>query len=765
MDATPYNAWKWVSLSPLPGWALASLGVAVAVGVALAGWGVLREPVLARRAVLWTLRILAGLAALFFLLEPGFRHLQVARVKSRLALLVDRSASMSFPVEAGGPSRAKAVGAYLASISRDLAGMSDRFEVETYGFDPELAPVTAEELQAQSPRGGRTDLLAALRAVAGSEQSAASKKLSGVLLFSDGADNAELAGGVSGSAKSALEELGVPVSTMTVGREGLRDLAVEQVKVDDFAFVRNAITVEAEIRGRGFKGEEISVVLAREDQIVASKTVKMASSDDVQTVSFTFTPDQTGRFVYTVSVPIYPDEIVTENNARSFVLKVIRDRVRVLLVVGRPSWDERFLRGLLRQDPNVDLVSFYILRTSASQPLPVGGNEQRDLSLIPFPMQEIFETKLHTFDVVIFQNFGYTDPSLNIYQYEQNLERYIFGGGAMVMIGGDHAFGEGHATMPVLMQAMPVEPSHTPAAVDAFRARVTPQGTRHPVTALGPSPTATEAAWSALPEISGANLAHAKPGATVLLEHPFQTVDGKNAPLLALWDYGRGRTMALTTDASWYWAFPAHAGGAATRSYDRLWSNALRWLVRDPDLTTLKLSADPPAVEPGKPIAGVITARLPDYQPAAGAQVRVDLISVRTGKVVASQQATAGADGVARVEFPPPEPGPYKLVGTARAGDRELGSGEDAVAVRAVGPELADASVRSDWMADIAKATGGKAYRLPRTGLPELPLLEPPVVEVGRSKDEPLWDRWYYLVALAGLLGTEWFLRRRFGYV
>ncbi|HEX4620586.1 MAG TPA: theronine dehydrogenase, partial [Myxococcaceae bacterium] len=100
MDATPYNAWKLVSLSPLPGLALALLGVAVGVGIALAGWGVLREPVLARRAVLWTLRILAGVAALFFLLEPGFRHLQVARVKSRLALLVDRSASMSFPVEA-----------------------------------------------------------------------------------------------------------------------------------------------------------------------------------------------------------------------------------------------------------------------------------------------------------------------------------------------------------------------------------------------------------------------------------------------------------------------------------------------------------------------------------------------------------------------------------------------------------------------------------------------------------------------------------------
>jgi uncharacterized membrane protein len=350
--------------------------------------------------------------------------------------------------------------------------------------------------------------------------------------------------------------------------------------------------------------------------------------------------------------------VVTENNARSFVLKVIRDRVRVLLVVGRPSWDERFLRGLLRQDPNVDLVSFYILRTTTSSPLPAGGNEQRDLSLIPFPMDEIFNTKLHTFDVVIFQNFGYTDASLNISSYEQNLERYVNGGGAMVMIGGDHAFGEGHATLSTLMEAMPVEPAGIPATTDPFRARLTAQGARHPITALSNGATPTEAAWAALPEVPGANVTRAKPGATVLLEHPFQTVDGKNAPLLALWDYGRGRAMALTTDGSWYWSFASHQGGSATRSYDKLWGNALRWLVRDPELTTLKVVADPPSVEPGHPVAAVVTARLPDYQPAAGAQVRVDLIAVKEHKAVGSLTATTTADGFARVEFPPPEPAP-----------------------------------------------------------------------------------------------------------
>jgi hypothetical protein len=152
-------------------------------------------------------------------------------------------------------------------------------------------------------------------------------------------------------------------------------------------------------------------------------------------------------------------------------------------------------------------------------------------------------------------------------------------------------------------------------------------------------------------------------------------------------------------------------------------------LVRDPDLTTLSLTADPPSVEPGRAVGAVVTARTPDYQPAVRAQVRVDLFSVETQKVVASQMGSTGPDGTARLEFAPPEPGAYKL------------------------------------MEQIAKATGGRAFRLPMSSLPEIPLNDPPLVEVGRSRDRPLWDRWYYLLAMVALLGTEWMLRRRFGYI
>ena len=151
----------------------------------------------------------------------------------------------------------------------------------------------------------------------------------------------------------------------TVGSgAGTGSTSRSSVAVDDFAFVRNAVTVDRDSTGAASRGETSRWCCSGRGA-VGARPVRLDSDDDRNTVSFTFTPEQTGAFVYTVAAPVFPGEAVAENNSPLVRAEVIRDRVRVLLVVGRPSWDERFLRGVLKQDPNVDLVSFYILRTSA----------------------------------------------------------------------------------------------------------------------------------------------------------------------------------------------------------------------------------------------------------------------------------------------------------------------------------------------------------------------------------------------------------------
>lgn len=758
MGAELYNDWRLVSLSPWPSWALVAIGLAALGGVALAWWGLRKEHRAWRRRGLVALRTLSMCAALFVVLEPGVRLLQTSRVKNRLAVLVDDSASMGFPTEAGGPSRSAQAAAWFSSVAPSLSELSDRYTLEFHRFDRDLSPADLDGLKgAGEPKGERTDLLGALQSAAGS--GGAGRKLVGAVVLSDGADNAGLASGVAGKGREALESLGIPVSTVSVGGGSLQDLAVDSIKVEDFAFVRNTVEVQATIAASDISPREVPVVLRREGQVVAQRTIQLERGKRDYPVTFSFTPDQIGEFVYTVGVPVYDGEAVPSNNTRSFVLKVIRDRVRTLLVVGRPSWDERYLRMLLKTDPNVDLISFFILRTPQDNPKAM----EHELSLIPFPVDEIFDKQLKSFDLVIFQNFAYRPYRME--GYLPNIRKYVEEGGAFVMVGGENSFGEGGYQSSPLADLLPVEPAGSPPNEALFPPRLTEQGLRHPITQLATGAEANQAAWAKLPQLPGVNVTRAKPGARVLLDHPHLTVGGENAPVLAVREFGRGRAMALTTDASWYWSLVAAGqNGGSARAYERIWSNAIRWLVRDPELTPVRVQAVQDTLEPGEPIVANVSAHRADYGPAEGAELAVQLVDAETGRLITTQKLVAGADGNARAELAAPGPGAYKIKADAVLEGSALGSGEDAVAVRAASAERGDARPRPDLLRAVADVTGGGYAAASEMRLPELGLKEPEVVEVGRAKDRPIWDRWWSLALLGACLTGEWVLRRRWGY-
>ncbi len=761
MDAGGYNAWRLTALSPLPLWTLVLLGLAAAAAVALAWRGLRAEPRRGRRLALLGLRAISAALAVFLLVEPAIELLQTARVRNRLAILVDASRSMAFPVEPDGPTRSAAAAAFLAEHRSELERLSDRVDLEWYAFGEQVSPTdAADAMHGIPPRAGRTDLLSALRGVA-TGAGGSTRKLAGALVVSDGADNARLAEGLGPEARADLRALGVPVNAVAVGRSAPRDLAIERVAVDDFAFVRSTVTVEATLRARGFSDEEVRVVLRREGAVVASSTVRLERGKDRYTVPLSFAPDRTGTFVFTVAAPVLPGESVVENNTRSFVLRVIRDRVRVLLVAGRPSWDVRFLRGLLKQDPNVDLVSFFILRSNTDDPGP-----QQELSLIPFPVQEIFGEQLRTFDAVLFVNFGYAPyRGLEIERFLPNLRDYVRNGGGLAMVGGEQSFGDARYGGTPLADVLPVAPIDGSSMVETeVRPRLTAEGHRHPLSSLAPGDPQNEAAWSALPPLTAVNLTRplaAGQGAAVLLEAPAVSVQGRAAPVVAVREVGAGRTLAVATDASWRWGFQAADSGQGNRAYLRFWSSALRWLVRDPALAPIQVEPDAPAVEPGAPVGLSVSVRAPDWGPGAGRRVDAELVD-EAGRSVARGTAVAGPDGNARLELTPPGPGAYKIVAKGDGPKGETATA--AVAVRGAGPEDADAAPRPELLSAIAETTGGAFDAIPGGDLPNLALANPEVVEIGRRKAVPVWDRAWYLAALALALASEWGLRRRWGY-
>jgi len=761
MDSASYNAWRLTSLSTLPGWAIAIACVALCFAIWLSFRGIRAEPSALRRRVLVGLRAAAGLLLLVLLLEPGVELRAESRVRARIALLLDTSRSMRFPAAPNGVSRAEAMLTWLKSRLPDLSALASRFQIDVYGFDKELQSQDADKLAGQVQKadeiaqGPSTDIVGALSSAAAA--GTGGRPLAGLIVASDGADNAELSEAMTPQATSELRKLGAPVFALPVGAQALKDLAIDKVVVDDFAFVRNQVTVDVSISARGFPSTDVPIVIKREGQIVAQKTVRVGGGQQRAEAKLSFVPDRTGKFAFQVAAPVYEGEALAQNNSRSFVLKVIRDRVRVVLVVGRPSWDVRFLRQLLKRDPNVDLISFFILRTPGDDT----HSSQDELSLIPFPTQEIFQEQLKTFDLVIFQDFG-NRPWYHLSQYLDGIASYVRDGGALAIVGGEQALSASDFATTAIDSVLPVNLTSGGPPVDETPAqvRLTDAGKRHPMTELVSGIAANEHAWARLPQLPGLNtIGSVKDNAQTLLV----AQDGR--PVLVVGEVGRGRTLALTTDASWYWSFVAAGQELGPRAYETFWHGAIRWLVRDPALTPMRVTSERTTFDPnGEPPALDVQVRGSDYGAAAGAQLKVQLSSADDATQRPASQAVAGADGTARLVLPPLPPGAYKAIVAAKRPDGSpVGEAEEAFVVQPAGAELLQAAPRPEVLRAIADVTRGKLLDESER-LDTLPFRDPERVEVGQRKSRPLWDRWGVLAALCCIVGVEWTLRRRWGY-
>ncbi len=593
-------------------------------------------------------------------------------------------------------------------------------------FDKELQPQELQKLLAlaapgapdrgakleQLASGPATDLLSAIDAA--SRSGSGGRPLAGMIVASDGADNAALAEGMNAAAQEQLVKLNAPIFALAVGAGAQKDLAIERVRVDDFAFVRAPVKLGVRISARGFGAQTVPLTLKREGQIVAEQLVHLDGTSPVVEAELSFVPDRTGKFAFTVSVPVYEGEAVAQNNSKSFVLNVIRDRVRVLQVVGRPSWDERFLRQLLKKDANVDLISFFILRTPGDD----SHSSQDELSLIPFPTNEIFQEQLRTFDLVIFQNFDHRPYRMS--QYLDGIAAYIRDGGAFAMIGGEQSFGAGDYSGSAIEEILPVTlPFPGEPAIDEtpVTAVLTEAGRRHPVTELLPGAEQNAALWAGLPKLPGLNrVSSVRPGAQVLLK----ANDG--SPMLVVGEAGQGRSLALLTDSSWMWSFVAAGEEQGPRAYENFWHAAIRWLVRDPALTPMRLQAQRATFEPGEPIQLDAQVRGSDYGASAGAQLWGQLFSGEGfGKPRTFPGPTTGKDGSAVVPIPALPPGAYRALVTAMRPDGAVaGEAEEAFVVAPTGAELQDSG------APPRIARGGRArQRRPADQRQRLPHLAP----------------------------------------
>ena len=703
------------------------------------------------------LRLLFFALLLIYLFQPTVLRQTLQHIPPEVAVLVDTSESMAAR-ESGKP-RSAAIPSLLAGEDAPLRrALSAAGKVRYFVFDREVRPIELESLvQGMETKGTGTDIGGALDAV---RKANPGNPPSAFLLVSDGAANL----GSAGAAETA-RRLGAPVVAVGAGDPArFRDLQILDLRAPDLSFLRHETRIGFRLRALGFKGKRVTLVLKSKGQVLATQTVDLNRDPFDRRLDFAFTPQEVGLFHLSVEAFSQLGEHSSANNTVDFSMQILRDKLRVLYVSGSPSWNYRFMRRALKQDPGIDMVSFVILRT-INDDVSVAQNE---LSLISFPTERIFTRELHNFDLLIFDNFSFR-PYFPFY-YLENVAKYVERGGAFLMIGGDSSFGAGGYGDSPVEHILPIELTRPPRnyVVASARAALTEAGKTHPITRLSPDPEENLRLWKSLPRLRGFNHAgRARPEATVLAVRAAGGPAGDGGPLVAVMEAGKGRTMAILSNSLWRWYFEMVGRGQGNQPYLNLIKRSVDWLVQSPSLDRVRLSSLRTQYKAGEEAEVRLRVLDAQYRPAAGAEVSGVVIDPFGNRIpVKFTPDREPGLYVARPRFR--SPGPYRVRAEARRGDLKLGESDLLLDAQIFNVEQEDASPRPEYLRELARASGGLFFEAAAFGADAASdvaklLNSRARVNLAEERELPVWKIEYVFAALVLLLAVEWLMRRRRG--
>ncbi|MDD5628863.1 MAG: glutamine amidotransferase [Elusimicrobia bacterium] len=369
------------------------------------------------------------------------------------------------------------------------------------------------------------------------------------------------------------------------------------------------------------------------------------------------------------------------------------------------------------------------------------------------------------FDLFILENFSYERFRAQIpLAYLDSLRRFVAGGGALLVIGGENAFSLGGYRGTPLEEVLPVRlSSRVPDFIGGlFRAQ--PVALRHPLVQLYDTPEQSRAAWEALPELDGyGQFVAARPGAAVLAAHPrARTEDGEPVPIFAIRDYGRGKVMLVSSDSTWRWRLGGALDWRVSGFYGRFWTRAVQYLTGSLELSKVKFAPLPDRLSPREP--AVVRLRVFDesFAPAAAASTELRVLWTAPDGQVREAPAKETGPGAYSVELTGLSTGWHRLKAVARCQGKAWG--EDEVRFDWVGA-APEAPMDRKWLRRVAEATGGTFTELSAADAGALLEKLSPVrrqSEIVRRRR--LWASPWWLAAALALWLCEWAARRWRGW-
>jgi hypothetical protein len=561
-----------------------------------------------------------------------------------------------------------------------VALVVDRSESQGIGERPQQTDKARDELEAKLKALGEVDLrvvetsrdesetegtklFAALRGVL---SDVPPDRVGGAIVITDG-DAHDI------PQSTAALGFNAPLHALITGHEGERQRRIELVEAPRYGIVGKDQVIEARVVDSADHGEPAKLTVRRDGVTIATVEARVGERINVN-VSI----DHPGANVIELEIAPVEGEIAADSNRAVVDIEGVRDKLRVLLVSGKPHPGERMWRNLLKSDGNVDLVHFTILRPPEKG---ADGTPINELSLIAFPVADLFGRKIKDFDLIIFDR--YAQQSILPYVYLENIAKYVRDGGALLMAEGPEFSTPDGLYYSPLGGISPAEPSGEDVEAP-YRPHISDGGQRHPVTRglNGFDASSGDPSWGRWFRLVGAKPTN---GVTVMS-------GAADKPLLVLSRVDKGRVGLLLSDQMWLWARGYDGGGP----YLDLLRRLAHWLMKEPDLEEEALRASARGREiivERQSVSG--EARETNLVAPDGSKTKLDMIPY--------------APGLSRAHLTVTQFGLYRA---------EDGEHDAFVNVGQENPlEMRDVVSNTEKLRPITEATGGTTRRMASAGI------------------------------------------------
>jgi uncharacterized membrane protein len=697
------------------------------------------------------LRAAAFLIVILILLRPVLVFHSVIPQQNFVAVAYDTSKSMEVHDSAKGQSRMEIEQQLLQPDGFLLKGLANKFKLRLFRFAGSAErTATFEDVRRH---GNITDLERTLNQVAGD---LASVPLAGVVLVTDGADNhsADL-----DTLAARFRSRNIPIYAVGIGSADLRhDTEILQVTVPGRVLKDTMVEAEVSVRSSGYAGRKTRLSVLDPERELQSQDIMLGSDGEVKTHRIRFSSRSSGTRIFKFRIKPFADERIPENNDRTVMIQVEDAQPQILYVEGEPRWDYAFLRRAILSDKNLHLVT--LLRQADKKFLRQGVPSPSTLEN-GFPVEK---TELFKYKVII---VGSVEASFFTFDQLRMISDFVSQrGGGFLMLGGKNSFGQGGYLPTPLADVLPMNLGQSDNSVAGFqdmeyKIRLTDYGFRHPICQLSPSEDQSRKRWDAAPALVGLNPTFGlKPGATALALGSSPDARGQNPVILAFQRFGRGKSVAFAASNSWRWRMEQES---TDNFYDVFWKQMLRWLVNDVgDPVSIATEKNSYSLEDHVILHA--EANDSEFLPLNNVQFTTQ-VKAPSGQISPSVLAwDVEKDGAYSGSYKPLEEGVYEVTAEAFQGDKSLGTATTHFRVADSIEEFHNAAMNAGLLKRLSSQTGGRYYSPDdvRSLTEDISYIDK---GASRTEEKDLWDMPFLFLLLAGLISTEWILRKRRGLV